>query len=316
MRYLLYFFVLCFACITAAQGKEYPSRPITVVVPFAAGGFTDRLGRAVARQISEKLGQSVIVENRVGGGGNIAAAYAAHAKPDGYTLLVGNNPLVINPNLESNVKYDPLKDFVPIIALGTTPNVLVISNSVPAKTLGEFVALAKAHPGKYSYATSAIGSTSHLGMELFKSVAGVDLVTIPYKGSAEMITDLLAGRVEASVDNLLFQVPYINDGRVRALALMADARSDLVPTLPTISELGYPGAESSPWYMVLAPTGTPDEIVQKLNAAISKGLAEPEYLNSIKGMQVKGSSPQQARDLLVSESAKWGKIVKALHLKK
>src|SRR5512140_1202101 len=261
-----------------AQAQSYPSKPIRLVCPFPPGGAVDIASRAVAHELTQILGQPVTVDNRPGAGGNIGAEITAKSAPDGYTLLMTTSGIMgINPALYSKLPFDPIKDFAPISMLVSLNNVLVLHPSVPAKSVQEVIALAKAQPGKLTYASSGNGTSIHLSGELFKTMTGVDMLHIPYKGSAPAVTDLLGGQVNMMFDNIPSSLPHIKAGKLRALAVTGAKRSQLLPDLPTIAEAGVPGYESYVWFGVVAPAGTPSSIVQRLNAAIAKAAAAPAF---------------------------------------
>ena len=256
--------------------QEYPNRPVTLVVGYAPGGFTDTFGRVVGQGLGARLGQRVVVENKPGAAGTIAGAQVARAAPDGYTLLIASPPHVISPLLQDKQPYAPANDFRSTGLLASTSSVLVASPTAPFNTLAELVTYAKANPGKLNYASGSIGATSHLSMELLKLEAGkLDIVHIPYKGSAPIAIDLLAGRINLVIDNVLFYAPYIKDGRVKPIAAVGRQRSSLLPSLSTFSELGYPKIEAEAWYMVLAPAGTPQPIVDRLNKELIEVMKQP-----------------------------------------
>lgn len=255
---------------------EYPNRPVKMIVGFAAGGATDLFARIVAQKLTERLGQQVLVENRVGAGGSIAAAAVAKSPADGYTLAIISASHSINATLYRSLPYDPVKDFVPIAAVASATNVLVVHPSVPANTVGEFIALAKAKPGTINFASGGVGASSHLAGELFKSMAGINIVHVPYKGTGDAIRDLVSGQVQSSVDAVSALLPLIQDGKLKALGVGDPQRMARLPNVPTISESGVPGYEVFAWVGVLAPAGTPPEIVGRLNREISAIVRLPE----------------------------------------
>lgn len=301
----------------AAAAEVYPSRPIRLVVPFPPGGGTDTLSRIVAQGLSESLGQQVVVENKPGAGGALGAELVAKAPADGYTLYVGSTATAMMPSLYKNLTFDPIKDFVPIAAIGSSPFVLIVNNTVPANSLGELIALAKAKPGMLSYGSAGNGSVNHVGMELFKSMAGVDLIHIPYKGSSAALGDLLGGRLTVMLDTVVSSMPNVKANRVRALAVTSLKRSTLAPELPTVSELGPAGFEVSPWYCFVAPAGTPDAVVRKLNAAINKVLSTPsvrERYASL-GAEPATGSPEELGRLIQAEERKWAMVIKQANVR-
>src|SRR5712692_6831258 len=269
------FAALSFAAVVLAQG--YPSKPIRLIVPFAAGGGNDNVARLVGKRLSDGLGQQIIIDNRPGAGGVVGAELAAKSAPDGYTLFLGGvGSHAINPNLHERLLYDPIRDFAPVILLASAPLILVLHPSVPADSIREFIALARAKPDQLNYASNGNGSSSHLAAVMFDSMAGVDMVHVPYKGLSPALTDLLSGRVQLMFSSVVAILPHIKAGKLRGLAVTGSRRLASMPNLPTIAESGLPGYEASSWYGVLAPAGTPREIVARLNAELVKALEQPE----------------------------------------
>lgn len=290
---------------------DYPSKPIRLVVPFAAGGTSDHFGRLVGKVIAERLGVPVIVDNRVGAGGNIGSDAVAKADPDGYTLLLGGaGHLVVGPALYTNFPFDPARDLVPVTLVATAMNMLTLHPSVPARNLAEFVEYAKAHPGKLNYASGGTGGLIHLAAEMLSADAGIKMNHIPYKGSALAHTDLLSGRVQVMFDNLPNVLPYVRSGQLRALAVTGRQRSPLAPDVPTIAEQGYPDYEVVVWWGVLAPRGTPPAIVDKLNREIHAGLGELREQIAGYGGQLAASTPDEFAQLIRTELRRWAKVVK------
>jgi tripartite-type tricarboxylate transporter receptor subunit TctC len=295
------------------QAQNYPIKPIRLVCPFPPGGAVDIASRAVAHELQQVLGQPVTVDNRPGAGGNIGADAVAKSAPDGYTLLMTTSGIMaINPALYSRLPFDTVKDFAPVSVLVSLNNVLVVNPSVPAKSVKELIALAKAQPGKLTYASSGNGTSIHLSGELFKSMTGVDLLHIPYKGSSPAVTDLLGGQVNMMFDNIPSSLPHIRAGKLRALAVTGSKRSQLLPDVPTIAEAGVPGYDSYVWFGIVAPAGTPPEIIARLNAALVKIAATPAFRDrlSAQGYDVLSTTPEQMAISIRGEIAKWGKIVK------
>jgi tripartite-type tricarboxylate transporter receptor subunit TctC len=295
-----------------AQGA-YPTKPIRLIVPFPAGGTTDILARSTANELSKSLGQPVIVENRAGAGGNIGADAVAKSAPDGYTLLMGTvGTHGINSGLYAKMPYDAVKDFAPVTIVAAVPNMLVVHPSVPAKTVKELIDYAKANPGKVTFASSGAGTSIHLSGELFKTMAGVDILHIPYKGSSPALTDLAGGQVNIMFDNMPSALPLVKGGRLRALAVTTLKRSPAMPDLPTLSEAGLPGFDASSWFAVLAPAGTPRDIVNKLNASIVKSLGAPEMKEKLasQGAEPIGNTPEQFAAHIQSELVKWARVIK------
>jgi tripartite-type tricarboxylate transporter receptor subunit TctC len=298
----------------AQSTANYPAKPVRLVVPFPAGGTTDILARAVAQTLSEAWGQQVIVDNRPGAGGNIGSDLVAKSKPDGYTLLMGTvGTHAINPSLYKNMPYDHVKDFAPVILVAGVPNVLVVNLSLPVHSVPELIAYAKANPGKLNFASSGNGTSIHLSGELFKAMTGVEMTHVPYKGSAPALTDLIGGQVQLMFDNLPSSLPFIKAGKLRALAVTSGARAAALPDLPTLAESGLPGFEASSWFGVLAPAGTPRDIVAKLNGAIAGWLASPEAKEKLlaQGAIAAGGAPDDFARHIGAETSKWAKVVKA-----
>jgi tripartite-type tricarboxylate transporter receptor subunit TctC len=283
-------------------------------VPFPAGGTTDILARAVAQKLSETWGQQVIVDNRPGAGGNIGSELVAKAPPDGYTLLMGTvGTHAINPSLYAKMPYDHVKDFVPVILVAGVPNVLVVNPSLPINSVQELIAYGKANPNKLNFASSGNGTSIHLSGELFRTMTGVQMTHVPYKGSSPALTDLIGGQVQLMFDNLPSSLQFIKAGKLRALAVTSLARSQALPDLPTLAESGLPGFEASSWFGVLAPAGTPADIVAKLNGAVAAWLASPAAKEQLaaQGAIAAGGSPDAFVKHIADESAKWAKVVKA-----
>ena len=310
-RVLLAAVALSLPLLAAAQ--SWPVRPLRMIVPTAPGGGTDFTGRLVAAKLSEALGQQVVVENRGGGGGSVGADNAAKSTPDGYTLLLGSIAThAVNPALYKKLPYDHLKDFAPVSLIGTVPNAMVVHPSVPVKTMQEFIAYAKANPGKINYGSSGVGSPPHLSMELLRSLAGINLVHVPYKGAGPALADLLGGQVQAMCTSLAGLINFIKSGRVRALGVTTAKRNPQLPDVPTIVESGVPGYEVTIWYAVFAPVATPKAIVQKLNSEMVKALnsAEMKERMALQGMDPAPSTPAELAALVQLETAKWAKAAK------
>ncbi|MCD0505736.1 Bug family tripartite tricarboxylate transporter substrate binding protein [Bordetella petrii] len=287
-----------------AQAQTYPDRPVRLLVPFAAGGTTDLVARIVADGLGRELGQPVVVENRGGGGGSIGADALAKSKPDGYTLGVATvSTMATNPATNAQTPYDPLKDFTPIINLVNVPNVLSVNPQTPAKTPQDFIALLKAKPGTYSYASAGTGSISHLDGELFKSLTGTDMIHVPYRGSGPALNDTLAGQVNAQFDNLPSSFAHIQAGKLRALAVAAPERVAGMPDVPTFKEAGLAEMNNMAWYGLVAPAGVPPEVVKRVHDAAAKALQDPAIRQRLmeRGSLVDGGTPEQYAALIRRE---------------
>lgn len=301
------------ASVPAAAQVAYPSKTITIVVPFAAGGTTDILARILGQALTAELGQTVIVDNRAGAGGNIGGQAASRAAADGYTLFMGTvGTHAINAALYKKMPFDPIKDFAPLTRVANVPNLLVANPAQPFKTVKELIAYAKANPGQLNFASSGNGSSIHLSGELFKSMAKVDMQHVPYKGSAPAVTDLLGNQVAIMFDNMPSAIQHVRSGKLRAMAVTTDKRSPELPDVPTIAEAGVPGYEATSWFGMFAPAATPPAVITRLNTAIVKVLAKPEIKKQIsdQGAEVYTETPQQFAAFIQKESAKWSKVVK------
>lgn len=294
-----------------AQG--YPSQPIRLIVPYAPGGGVDIVARAIAPKLWERLGQPIVIDNRGGAGGNIGTELAAKTEPNGYTLVMGAAAFAINASLYRKLPFDPLKDFVPISLIAATPNILAVHPAVPAKSVRELIRLAKAKPGSLNYASAGNGTTSHLAAELFKTMAGVNIVHIPYKGTSPAVVALLSGEVAIMLAPALTLLTHIKANKVRGLAVTGAKRSPAIPELPTVAESGLPGFEARQWYGVLAPAGTPKEIVTRLNSEIVTIVRSPEVTKRFlsEGSEPIGSTPEEFARYIKAEIAKWAKAVEA-----
>jgi tripartite-type tricarboxylate transporter receptor subunit TctC len=291
--------------------QQYPDRPIRLIVGFPPGGAADILGRLAAQQLTEALGQQVVVDNRGGAGGLIATEIAAKGAPDGYTLLFTSIPHVINPHLYRKVNYDAIKDFVPVVQFVAVPLMMASHPALPAKTVKELIAYAKPRPGQINYASGGSGASSHLAMELFKSMAGIDLNHIPYKGTGPLITDLIAGQVSLTIASAVPLAPHVRSGRLRGMAVTGPKRSPSFPDLPAIAET-VPGYEVVNWFGLLAPAGTPRTIVARLSADLNKALVSRdlrERLNA-QGADAAGGTPEEFAKVIKADFAKWAKVVR------
>ena len=304
--------VACVVQAGGAWGQAYPARPIRWVAPFPPGGTTDIVARIVAERLTEALGQQVSLDNRPGAGGNIAAEIVVKAPADGYTVLTGFPGLAINPSLYAKMNYDPLKDLAPVILISAAPLLMVAHPALPARTVKELIALAKRRPGELSFPSAGNGSSSHLGGELFKSVAGIDIQHVPYKGSMQGMVDLISGRMQLMINPLPEMIPFVESGKLRGIAVAGLKRSAVMPDLPTIAET-LPGFEVTTWNGLMAPAATPKEIVARLNAEVVKLLKAPATMKRMTelGLDTIASTPEQFADHLRRETDKWAKVVKA-----
>jgi tripartite-type tricarboxylate transporter receptor subunit TctC len=314
---------LAVAAAPAVHAAGYPSQPIKIVVPWAAGGFTDVFGRLIADKLTKSLGQPVIVENKPGASGGIGSEYVSRAAPDGYTLLVHTSDTLVwnvgmvdkaltDPANNQKPGYDPLTDFTHITLMGTQPVLLLVGSQVPAKSVAEFVALAKSKPGEVSYGSSGEGTAVHLAMETFSSMAGIRMIHVPYKGINPALMDVLAGQVQALFLSVQGAGGNIKTGKLRPLAITSLKRSPLVPDVPTMAESGYPDFQLTLWYEIVGPKGMPKDVVDKLNAAIKAALAEPDVHEKLAtgNTTVVGSSPEEARAFVQAELVRWNAAVK------
>jgi tripartite-type tricarboxylate transporter receptor subunit TctC len=297
----------------AASAQTYPSKPIRMILAFPPGGPTDINARLFAQRLSEQLGQQVVVDNRPGAGQMIGIELAAKAPADGHTIVMTASTLAINPVMFKKVPYDPVRDFAPITQAASLPNILVVHPSLPVKSVAELIALAKRRPGQIAYASAGIGTSPQMSVELLKSLAGIDMLHIPYKGSTPGVVDLLAGQVSVMTPNVLTALPHIKAGRLRALAVTSGKRSDALPDVPTLAEAGVPGYDSTQWYGVLAPAGTPRPIVTRLHGEIVRALRAPDVRERLAadGAEPVGNSPEEFAAFIRAEIAKWAKVAKA-----
>jgi tripartite-type tricarboxylate transporter receptor subunit TctC len=302
---------------TPADPDNYPSRTIRYVVPYPPGGFNDTLARIVSQKLAEAWGVPVVVENRPGGGTLIGTESVAKAAPDGYTLLGVAFPFGTNPSIYKNIPYDTVKDFTPLIFAGQTQNLLVIRPSMPINSVKELIDYARKNPGKVSYGSTGIGSSNHLSMELFKSMAGIDIMHVPYKGSAPMVNDLLGGHIDLAFDNTPNVLPQVNADKLRALGVSSKARSALAANVPTVSEAGVPGYEVTVWFGIVGPAGMRPELVQKLNAEMNAifGMDDVKRRFVDQGVEPVGGTPSQFADHIRDEIQKWAKVVKDANIR-
>ena len=307
------------ATLASAQGDadKWPTRPVKIVVGLSAGGPTDILSRIIGQALSDRLGQPVIIENRPGAGGDIGMEAVVHSPPDGYTLFMGTSgPMAINATLYGNLGFDPLKELTPIVGIASAPFVVCVNPKVPAKSMKELVAYAKAHPGKLNFG-AVTGSASHLATALFNSEAGIEMTFIPYKGAAPVATDLLAGQIDVSFLSTPGAVPYMKAARLRGLGVTSTRRIDQAKDLPTVAESVVPGYEASVWYGLVAPAATPKDVVARLEREVAAIMKDPEVVKRMRAndFEPAGLGPEPFGKFMQAESVKWGKVVKALGLK-
>jgi tripartite-type tricarboxylate transporter receptor subunit TctC len=305
-----------FLLATTAQAQAWPTKPIRYIVPFPPGAFNDTLARIMAAELPKALGQPVLVENRPGGNTIIGTEAAAKSPPDGYTLFGAALPFAVIQSLYKT-PFDVTKDFAPITLAGTTPNLLVANPNVPINTVKELIAFAKANPGSLNYASTGNGTSNHLSFELFKSMTGTTVTHVPYKGSAPAVTDLIAGQVQVMFDNTPNVLPHVKAGKLKAIAVSSKKRSSLAPEVPTVDESGVPGYDVTVWFGILAPAGTPKEIVARLNAEMVRIMRTPEVTDRFNkaGVDVVASSPEYFSDFLKSEVVRWAKVVQDANIK-
>jgi tripartite-type tricarboxylate transporter receptor subunit TctC len=315
MRVMRYCFALVLVgASTAALAQQYPARPVRVLIPFTAGSAADIIARAMEPQMREKLGQSLVIDNRGGAGGNIAAEMTAKSAPDGYTIMMGTiGTHAINYSLYSKLPYHPLRDFTPIALVGESPNVLVLNPRVPANSIKELIALAKAKPGFLNYGSSGAGTSVHLSGELFNTMAGVKMVHVPFKGASEALTALLGGETDLMFASLSSAIPLVKAGKLKAFAVTGMQRSPSIPELPTMNEAALPGFAAVAWFGIVAPAGVPKPVVTTLNGAALAALGTQEVKNRLfaSGVEVRTSTPEEFARLIESEMQKWAKVVKA-----
>jgi tripartite-type tricarboxylate transporter receptor subunit TctC len=300
--------------MTAAHAQPtYPQKPIRLVVPFPPGGGTDILARLFGQKLSETLGQPIIIDNRGGAGGTIGTDIAAKAPSDGYTLILVSGSHAINPGLYQKLPYDSVNDFAPITQIATSPGILVVNPSLPVKSVKDLIALARAKPGQINYASAGSGTPPHLAGELFKVMAKIDMVHVPYKGNAPAFTDVIGGQVSLIFPTMPYAMPFIKFGKLRPIAVTSAKRSPAAPDIPTIAESGLPGYEATSWYGILAPARTPPQIVTRLHEVLVSVIGAPDMKDKLaaQGLDPVGNTPQQFAAVIKSEIAKWAKVVKA-----
>lgn len=299
-------------CVTGALAQNYPNRPLRMVIPYAPGSTTDTLGRLMGQKLGEALGQHVIIDNRAGAGGNIGTEIVAKALPDGYTLVMVPGSHAINPSLYPKLPFDPVNDFAPIALVASAPLLIAAHSALPASSVRELIALAKAKPGGLRYASGGTGSPSHLVMELFKSMAGIDIIHVPYKGGGSVLNAILSGEVQLTSSGVLVLLPLARAGRIKALAVTAAQRISVAPEIPTVAESGLPGYVVSGWWALLAPARTPVAVVERLNREVVRALNSHELRErfAADGMVAVGSSPAEFSAFLQREIAMWSKVVR------
>lgn len=309
--------VVLSTAFSAAADDTYPSKTIKWVVPFTPGGAMDTMARTLGDKMSQSMKQPIVIENRPGAGGVIGSTMVAKSEPDGYTMMIVSIGHAVNPSLYPKLSYDPIKDFEPVSLVGVVPNVLVVNPAVKANNVSELVALAKQQPGKLSFASAGTGTTIHLAGELFASMANIDILHVPYKGSAPAVTDLMGRQVDMMFDSVSSAKPYIDSGRLKPLAVTTNKRSSVLPNVPTVAESGIKGYELNGWYAVFVPAKTPQPIVNRLNAELVKALKQPEVKARFTqiGAEAVGSTPAELAQYLKSETAKWSEIVRARNIK-
>ena len=301
----------------AALAQKFPDKPIRFIVPFPPGGGNDILARAIAPKMGEFLGQPVVIDNRAGAGGNIGTDLAAKSAPDGYTIVIASNQVTINPWLYAKLPFDIEKDFVAVAQAASVPMVLAVHPSVPANTLKEFIALAKASPGKFNHGTPGNGTPQHIAFEVFNHAAGVQVTHIAYKGTGPAIADLIGGQVQSAIGTMASLEQHVKAGKLRALGVTTPKRSPAMPNVPTVAEAGLPGFEVPLWYSILAPAGTPKEIVARLSSEVARALAVPETRERLtaQGFDVNYLNPEQMSELIRNDIARWQKSIKDIGLK-
>lgn len=318
LRFCTLVIALFVVAANPSYAQDYPTKPILLVVPFAPGGSSDFLSRLIGAKLTEAWKQQVVVESRPGGAGNIAMEAVQRAKPDGYTLILGHvGTLAVNPAMFAKLPYDPIKGFIPVSMIATVPTLLVVNPSLPAKNFKEFVALAKSKPGTIYYGSAGNGSSGHLAMEYLKQAAQIDIVHVPYKGTGPMVTDLLGGSTQATFTGATPLIPHIKQGKLRPIAVGSATRVAALPDVPTVAESGLKGFETSQWYGIMAPAGTPDAIVRKLSAELNRILKSPEVVARLAddGSVAHGTTPEEFAAFIKLEQTRWGKVVKSANIK-
>ena len=296
-----------------AAAQAYPVKPVRIVVPYAPGGGVDIVARAVAQELGKRIGQTIVVENRTGAGGNIGSEAVAKAAPDGYTLLMASPANTINPSLYTKMPYDPMRDLAPIALVGTVPAVLIANRSLPVRNVKELVALARAQPGALTFGSGGSGTTEHLAGEMFKSAARVDVLHVPYKGGAQVMTDLLGGQIALMFVNQLAALPHVTGGKLKALGVASAERSAALPQVPTFAEAGYPELKVAVWWGVMGPAAMPKDVVNHLNREIVAALGSPEMKDRLQAMSARplGGTPEEFAKFFADETTRWARVVKA-----
>jgi tripartite-type tricarboxylate transporter receptor subunit TctC len=304
-------------CCGAAWAQSYPDKPIRLVVPWPPGGSVDIVGRLIGVKLGQTLGQTIVIDNRSGASGNIGMDAVAKSRPDGYTLVLNTIPIATNPGLFSQMPFDVIKDFTPIALIAKMPHVLIATQALPVNTMRELIALAKTQPDKLTYSSAGNGSTFHMAGELFKHLSNTAIVHVPYRGGGPALTDAISGQVNISFPSLVAAVPFVKAGKVKVLAVTSASRSALLPDVPTIAEAGLPGYEFTSWFMLLAPAGTPRDIVMKVNQAVTDAMKSPELAERFakEGTEIVSGSPEQAAAFLNVELAQWSRIIKERGIK-
>ncbi len=303
--------------VAPLYAQPYPSRPVRLIIPVAPGSGADIVGRIAGQKLAEQVGQPVVPENRAGAGGNIGIEVAARARPDGYTIIIVTGGITISPSIYAKLNYDPIKDFAPIAMLGRMQNLLLVSPSLPVKTLNELVEYAKTNPGKLRFGSSGVGTPGHLASELFKSLAKIDMVHVPYKGLSESMVGVVNGEVHMMVSNVSTAMPQLQSGKIRALAVLSNERVSSLPDVPTGREAGIDNWEVIVWWGFLAPAGTPRDIVNRLSAEFTKIVAMPETKEKLQnaGVEPVSGTPKQLSEFMIAEIARWAKVIKEANIK-
>jgi tripartite-type tricarboxylate transporter receptor subunit TctC len=317
MRAIAYAWIVIYLSVTPSMAQDYPTRQVAIVVPFPAGGSVDPIARALVQHMIEMWNQPVIIVNRPGAGGTVGSDYVARAPKDGYTLLMGSTSLAISPSLYIKMPYDVLKDLTPVTMVVITPNFLTVHPALPTKSVKELIALARSKPGVLNSASAGVGTSNHLSLAMFNSMAGVDIVHVAYKGGAPALTDVMGGHIAMSFFPFTVAMTQVHSGKLRALAVTSAKRSSSVPDMPTVSEAGVPGYEATSWSAVMAPAGTPRDVINRINVAIAESLRAPKVKDvlAVNGAEAVGNSPDEFARMLRAEMAKWAKVVKSAGIK-